>query len=786
MAARAGRLGGFVGRPQAAGALRRRFDAVRSGEGGVTLLVGEAGVGKTTLVSELVEESREHGVRVLVGRSPGDDDPAPFALLRSAMESASEDPQLRSDADPQLGSDQILVGFVPGIGEEALPAPVGIEDRLIEALGGGSLAGRTTREQFLKELGERFLEYTRHGPTLLVLEDVDRADAPSLAAVEFFRKELEGRPLGLVATSRPPDTLAASGRARLERFARETRAVRIDLPSLSSSETAEYLRGLEPAREIATEEVARRHAETGGNPYLLSRAAVAPPDGFGDRDAPAGEVPLDDEMQAVLELAAVLGSRAPFAVLQRASDLDEERLAEVVDRLVGRGLLFERPGEVIEFPEQRLWEQRYAALPERRRRPLHRRAGAALEDLGGTDRSLVFALARHFYLGREPAKSVRYNRLAAEIAERGLAPEVAWDHLSHALESQRQVSPADPDEEAAIALGFARVTEELGLLQDAEGILREFLSREDGGPRASPGRRAMLEIFLARILTDRGDLPSAQALATAILENPRLADQPLVRLGAHHQLGQVLYWNGKYPEAVAHHTEEVTLAERMDNPRLLLRAKAWRVASLAMMGETARAISEARELTVERDRLGSVRESAQAHLFLGDILADARSPAADRQSAVTEYAAAIRFAEQSKSPRQMGWALYKTAELLREAGQLDASFEKAGQAIHILRQVGDHIGLSMAVKVRGQVAMDRGDLDAAEAELGEASGLLEGTGHTTEQIDVELQLVRLSLKRGNREEAARRSLRLDRLDVARVRPDLLPELAELRRALAQG
>ena len=260
--------------------------------------------------------------------------------------------------------------------------------------------------------------------------------------------------------------------------------------------------------------------------------------------------------------------------------------------------------------------------------------------------------------------------------------------------------------------------------------------------------------------------------------------QLLVQVGAHHQLGQVLYYEGRYPEALAHHTEEIQLAREVGNPLVVMRAQIWRVAALAMIGMTTQAIAEAREVTAARDRLGSVRESAMAHLYLGDILADARSPPSDRRDAVGEFAAAIRFAEQAKDPRRLGWALYKTSELLREEGRLDEATEKVGRACQILGQMGDQVGLSVSTKVKGQIAIDRGEFDRAESELVEARRLLAGTRHATEEIDVVLRLAQLCVLRGDREAGRRYAEEIRSLDLARVRPDLEKEFAELSRSLA--
>jgi tetratricopeptide (TPR) repeat protein len=779
------RRGSFVGRAEAVDSLRRQLDEVRAGSPAVTVLVGAPGVGKSTLISELTSDIRARGTRVLVGHAVAVDDPPPYSLLSSAISSASADPLLRSDREPRLGTDPIMLGFAPGLSEGSYPPPKGVEARLFEALGGSSAANVLTRDQALSEVTERLLEYSGHGPTVLILEDVYRGDSSSLTAVELFVKELRERPLWILATTRPLSSLSSVGRMRLERFERSTESKEVELRPFTSAETAEFLRQSEPFREIAAEEVARRFSETGGNPLLLQmlHRRTGPPE---VEEATATSPPtLDLAEREILELSAVLGPEFPFSLLvSAAGGQSEERLAETLDHLVGLGLLIERPGETVEFPDERRREETYDALPERRRRLLHLRAGTALEGLDRPDPPRIYALARHFYRAGELAKSIRYNRLAAELAERALAPDVAWDYLSHALESQRAASPNAFDTEAELVLGLARLTEEVGDLRDAQVILDEFFDRVKDAPGLSAVHRATLEILLARVHTDRGNLPQAEELARKVLETRGLENQDLVLLGAHHQLGQVFYYLGRYPEALAEHDEEIRLARRVRDARILGRAQAWRIAALAMVGQAGQAISEARELTAARDRLGSPRESAQAHLYLGDILADVRSPPSDRRDAVREYAEAIRFARLAKDPRRVGWALYKTSELLLEARQFTEASEKAEQSCLVLDQIGDEIGRAMAIKVRGQIASALGDLQLAKGFLDEARSLLQGTSHRLEELDVVLRLAQLLQKLEDLDGARDLTKELDAMGLRGARPDLVGEFEELQRALA--
>ena len=781
MAAEAGPGRPFVGRGEVVGALRHRLEDVRAGAGEVTLLVGEGGVGKSALVAHLVAEMRAGGIAVLVGQAPPLDDPPPFSLLRSAIESAHEAalPTV-SDASPP-GSDAGLVGLAPRLGGENLPDLLSLEQRLLEELGQADDRGERARDRVLQLLAERLVELTHRGPIVLVLEDIHRADDPSLAAIALLADQLHGEPFWLLATSRPTASLSDVGRGRLELFEQAARAREMVLPPFTRDEVAEYLQRSDPSRTYSPDEVDARFTQSSGNPLRLEQ--------LGRRAVERGPAPptvpeLGPDEQRAIEVAAVLGPEFGIDILRRVSgEANEKRFAEVVGHLVGAGLLVEHPGDRLAFPADRPREEVYGRLSERRRELLHWSAGEVLEAAGHSGVSTVFALARHFYLGRSSRKSVKYNRLAAEVADRALAPEVALDHLRRAMESQREVKPPNIDEETDLVLEVARVTDELGQLVESEQLLRDFLAREANNARLTSRRRASLEIFLSVVLSSRGDLAPAFELAQKVLATPGLENRPVLKVGAHHQIGFVLYYEGKYAEALVHHTEELRLARPLGNNLVTLRARIWRIADLAMMGPTEEAVAEARAVTAERDRLHSARESGQAHLILGDMLADARCTPSQRREAMDEYAKTIQFAEEAHDPRRVAWARYKTGELLREERRFDEADQNLRSAREIFTEIGDRVGLSMTIKVEGQIALDHGDLPLAESRLLEAHRLLKGLRHTLEEIDVVLQLAHLANARGDRANAERHVVELERLRLSALRPDLVKEFAELRRSI---
>ena len=226
---------------------------------------------------------------------------------------------------------------------------------------------------------------------------------------------------------------------------------------------------------------------------------------------------LTEEEQRAVTVAAVLGKEFSFPFLLRASGEPEERLAEITERLSSRGILREQPDERFEFVRDDLRLQIYSDLTETRRRLLHRRAAEALEATGTADAATIYALARHFQLGRVEDKSALYNRLAGDFAARSFTPEVARDHYARALDSLRQATPYDAEGELELMIELAIQLDRVGELQAAERCLRDVLARPKLVQIARPTQKALLHLSLARILYDQGRMDDANHLTMELL-----------------------------------------------------------------------------------------------------------------------------------------------------------------------------------------------------------------------------------------------------------------------------
>jgi tetratricopeptide (TPR) repeat protein len=783
----------FVGRMEAVEALQRRFEDARAGHGGVTLLVGETGVGKSELISNLIRTIRERDIRVLEARAAPLDAPPPFTLIRAAIESARREGSASAPDEAGRAPEGFLIGFAPRLGDGSFSSPVQIEDRLLEALDSADEHGAAGRLSLLNGISAQFLEFTRRGPTVVVLEDLHRADETSLAAVEFLAGQFQNRPLWILASIRPPPSLPESRRMRIETFESTTHAERIPLRPFNSTEVAEFLFHRDPTRVFSPEEVARRYSESGGNPLLLEqlerRLEASGRSAPAAERAPPGEPvvpPLDELEERVAAAAAVLGPEFSFALLLRASGEDEESLAETVDRLVGAGVFLERPSENLAFADDRVRSRVYDGLNESRRRLLHRRVGEALEATGSADLNTIYALARHYHLGKVDDKSISYNRTAAEVALRADAPEVAVEHLGHALESHRRSKPDDWEGETDLVIELAQQVDRVGRLEEAETLLRAHLARRNLKTRVSPAIFALTELYLAKILTDRGEWHEAERTLRRMAEPAnvsQLEDHPTVLIAMHRLLGEALYYAGRYPEALAEHTEELRLADATGNVRARALGEVRRANVLGMMGENDRAITDARNAARTLEELGDASEAAYAHLFVGVVIAGLPTTPPRFTESIAEFAEAMRLGEKARDPRRVGWALFNTADILREMGQVAEAAEQNARSREILERIGDRFGLVNAMIVQGKILTDRGEFERAEVELLDAYRIVRELKAPADEVDVVLRLAQLSYARGDRASARRRVVELERNHLPTLRPDLAVDFERLKNAL---
>lgn len=718
--------GPLIGRDREIADLERVWRAARTGGGGVVVLIGEGGIGKTRLATELLANAGSDGARTASCAALDLGGAAPFGLWAELLRDLTRElepppPEASWPSDlARLSPDvELRLGRIPR--ERPIVSPEFERARLFEAM---------------VELVEWA---SRDRPLVMLLEDVHLADAPSLELAAYVGRRLARVPALMVLTRRDVPARVEVDALEQALRTREIIALEIDLGPLSSQAVARLVRA---TGSLAKPDVDRVVATGEGNPLLAverARALAA-----GERDLPAslrGSVrasfrSLSREARLLAELAAVAArplERAELAALA----LDDA--AGAATHAIDSGLLVAREGKLA-YRHGLLGEAVYAELSEPHRAWLHEHIAAAIRARGdrGTSRRAA-EIARHLRLAGRDDLAVDHLRRAAADARAVAALIEAASFLDEAV----RLSPTDPE----LWLELAEVEAWRGRRDRTEAAFANALEHID--PRDA---RAIADAWLRRggwfggvICSPRDSLLAAQraldALDKAVLAAPDERAEALT------------LW--AWAEAVAGD------ADRADD---LLRDVHKLAGPAGASGLLARDIDVVRAQSLTRR--GRFRESYGPWIAAGeaaqraarpDLAYAAWSQAASAAACVGEFARSLEFVDRGLAAvRDSGPAVLEV-QLLGARSQILARLERfdeaeqAAEAERELAELVDHAELrATSDHDGGMVALAGGDFERAETLLARA---------LAERAPVSVPLARLA-----RAEALARLGRCDEAD----------------------
>jgi DNA-binding NarL/FixJ family response regulator len=447
----------FVGRQREQALLQQAVAGLRAGTGGLFLLAGDAGAGKTTLAERALAAT---DVRVLRGSAhvPGAE---PYGPLRAALQD-----HLRSS--PAEASDDLAVAapslalVLPELGP---PPPAAMPEEIAPTIRG--VFERLAQQQ----------------PTIVFLDDLQWADAATLTLLGDWAAPVPGLPLLVIGAYRsdelPRQHPLRSLRATLRRAGGTDRHV--NLGPLDLDDSALLLRGA-LGDAVAPEVIATVHRRAHGLPFYLEELATAVAETADDAGglAPAELVPesvrdavlqrvgrLSTPARVLAEIAAAAGSPVRLDVLVELADSEE-----AVDELFELGLLAELPhragrsGEAA-FRHALVAEALYAAIPWARRRRHHAALAQALEVRGAPPATV----ARHWIEAHEPGRARPLLVSAAEAACKVHAYRDAKKSIDRAL----ALWPVGEDDKARLLLvdQLGECAERCGEIADAASAWEE-------------------------------------------------------------------------------------------------------------------------------------------------------------------------------------------------------------------------------------------------------------------------------------------------------------------------
>jgi len=436
--------GGFIGRDRELAELSVGLQGAIQGRGGVFLIAGEPGIGKTALADCLASDAIERSALVLWGRSwegAGAPPYFPWSQVIRGLASEYDDETLRSFA----GS---------GAGQIAVLAP-DLAARLGNPVDRSSAVHSDAGRFYVFEAVERFLRNASSvRPLVLVLDDLFAADYPALLLLRFLAREVRLWRMLLVVTTRDVEQ-ARSPEASdvLVDVVREGQILRLrGLDRNEVGRLVEHVSGTAPVEH----KVVAIHEATEGNPLYVREvtrlvAAEDPLDRPGQLtiSIPSSVravirrriAPLAPDTVRVLSAAAVVGRDFDLKLVGPASDLPNDRVLESLSEAVTAGVVSEEPAAVgvYRFSHPLMQEVIYDDLPIPARIQLHRLIGEAIERLHGQDPGLHLAeLAYHFAKAApvgEGARARDYARMAGDQAMDACAYEEAGAEYRRALDA---------------------------------------------------------------------------------------------------------------------------------------------------------------------------------------------------------------------------------------------------------------------------------------------------------------------------------------------------------------
>ncbi len=710
----------LVGRAPERARLGELWRVAQAGRAQLALVTGEPGIGKSRLVEELRSACAQAGALTAEARAYQAEGAVAYGPVVAWLRSDAIGPRLRR-LDRSHAAE--LARLLPELATELpdLPPPAALP----EAEQRGRLFAAIARA--LVAPG---------APLLLVADDLQWFDAPSLQFLHYLLRSQAGAPLMVAATARREELDAGhpvaeltAGLQALERLSE------IELGRLSRAETgllAERMLG-SPLAQGAAELL---FAGSEGNPLFLVEAVQAAP---GDAVEAGGRVQaviaarlarLSAPAGGLAGIAATIGREFSAAVLADASELGEAAFVGGLDELWRRGIVRAHAHDVYDFSHGRIREAAYDALGPAQRRQHHLRVARALERAHGADPDAAAGLlAAQYEAAGAAAEAVGWYMRSADTAQR------RHDHAGAARALERALALC-----AGLPAGRERDRRELAILtalpaplNAVEGYGSERLEQVHERAAELAGRlgaepEAPLVRSQAVAALTRGDFDAARAAGEQLLARGRREGDDVLAVEGEWVLAIAAYWTGELASARQHleaaldrwrpeHRAEHLLRYGQDTEltcRIRLAHTLWllgRTDDAAGVRDATVAAAEAREHPHTR---GIV------HLWSALIALDARD-----EAALKVYSELLAIHE--------GGPMARAAEVL--AGLVDVLEGRTAQGLDRARRVVEHgartgpaapgeAGLHLRVLVEAcALAGDpRAGVDAADRALGTSNG----------------------------------------------------------------
>ena len=571
----------FVGRTAERAELERLIDSTVRGRGGMILIGGEPGVGKTRLVEEVLDMSQRRRCLSLTGRCYEMEGTPPFMPFVETVELCARvvPPaalrEVLGDAAPEVAR------LVPDLRRlfPDIPAPI-------------ELPPEQQRHYLFKNFAEFLERASRVRALVVLLDDLQWADDATLQLLQHLAPQLAEMPILVLGTYRDVELDVHRPFAKvLETLTRKRVAQRLNLQRLPQEGVKEMLAGLGgPSPPVTLVEGVYR--ETEGNPFFVEEVfhhlkeeeALFGADGQwrSDLDLEQLNVPegvrlvigrrlerVSQESQRVLTLGAIVGRSFSLNLLEAIGDVTGEALLTALEEAEGSLLIVpvsEREPRW-EFSHALIRQTLVESLSLPRRQRLHLQVAEAIErEAGDAADKHASDLAHHLYqagVAADHKKTIHFMMVAGERRLEAGAFEESLRHFDRAL---NLLEEDDSAARAALLVSRGRALLILGRTEQAFDAWQTAASQYESLGDVDGMGRVCLDIALEAV--SRGENQKVIRVfrrgLSIVGEAPSAARSRLLVAA-----GSCLAADGDCEEAPQMLRDAVTVAEQLGDPGLL-------------------------------------------------------------------------------------------------------------------------------------------------------------------------------------------------------------------------
>lgn len=773
----------MVGRQEELNWLQEHLDAVQAGPGRVVRISGEAGVGKSRLTAALQEQAHSAGMRVIHVNCLSYANNIPYAPWAEWLKTLC---QIEAGDPPALRAEKLSAQLreLDSEGESWLPlladlVRLDVEENLItRALDAQQRQAR--RFELLTGLfrlaaGEQRLalgsprpasQVGTLAPLLVVFEDLHWADQVSLDLWRYVAERISDLPVLLLGVHRPqlpwcdvagappptppPEPGEPDGASLLTLY---------ELPPDDSEALIETRLGGISLPPVLREQIITRAA---GNPLFLEEllrvVTSGEQPGAADQHQPVrstiDELPdslhelllaridqLDENSRALLRVAAVIGQRFPFGVLQSIHPHDQRTLLSQLSKLDAEEFtLLEReaPERVHLFRHALVQEVAYQSLLYARRRELHRKVGEYLEKRHAADRKPYYGLlAHHYRLSDNPEKAITYLLLAGHAARDTYANDEAIQYYRWGLEALR-TDPTDPRTwETRKALGD--VFSAIGHYDEALAEYAAILAVESPTATGAPGI-TLPPAIAAEARRSRGYALEKQGQYALAIEELRQAETlalahadavpPLLLAAIYADMGLVLMRWGEYDRALAVCNDGLIKLRHDERSREDERIEASLHTQLGtiygMRGDYQQARTHFEHALAAQEEIDDLYGCSRSHNNLGYLW----QLQGEYQQAIEHYADAEELARSISAKYVLSSAQLNLAYAYYCLSMYDQAEANCQTALKLCQSMGDSSGIAQVYDTLAIISYNRGNYTEALAAYAQALNLYYALGST--------------------------------------------------------